>query len=114
VLGIDQQNQRFYEAHNYTPILSGFIKIGQMLVLQKAIRAVEQGRADEPLDVTNEMRERLMTLDCCTPFSWTIQLRTYGKKVHDSTTSLGYIQSSEDAQAVIGTSSCQSARFRHL
>jgi hypothetical protein len=27
VMGIDSYNSRFYEAHSYTPLLSGFIKI---------------------------------------------------------------------------------------
>lgn len=33
VLGIDESNERFHEAPNYTPKLSGFIKIAQLLVL---------------------------------------------------------------------------------
>lgn len=41
VLGIDEANSTFYDAPTYTPKLSGFIKISQLLVLEKAIIAVE-------------------------------------------------------------------------
>jgi hypothetical protein len=98
VLGIDEANAAFYEAPNYTPKLSGFIKITQLLVLQQAVYAVEDGRSDDPLEPLDDMRERFMLLDTSTPFSWAISLRSYGKRIRDSTTSLGYIQWSEDGQ----------------
>jgi hypothetical protein len=89
VMGIDNHSSRFHEAHSYTPLLSGFIKISQMLVLESAFRACETKRSTDPLDLLEEMRERFMTIDCRTPFSWTIQLRSFGKKIRDSTTSIG-------------------------
>jgi hypothetical protein len=67
-MGIDTKNSRFYEAQTYTPMLSGFIKISQMLVLQKAISATDKGLTEEPIDVLEEMRERFMTIDCRSPF----------------------------------------------
>jgi hypothetical protein len=100
VLGIDKKNSTFFEAQNYTPILSGFIKIGQMLVLQKAVRAVESEEVEEPFTILDEMRERFMTIETCTPFSWAVQLRSYSKRVRDSMTSLGYIQWSEDNETI--------------
>jgi hypothetical protein len=100
VLGIDEANGVFYEAPNFTPKLSGFIKITQLLVLQKAVYAAEDGSADDPLDALDEMRERFMMLDTSTPFAWTLSLRSFGKRIRDSTTSLGYIQWSEDAQQI--------------
>ncbi|GAB7336620.1 hypothetical protein MBLNU13_g10315t1 [Cladosporium sp. NU13] len=100
VMGIDNNSARFYEAHSYTPLLSGFIKISQMLVLESAFRACEKKRSADPLDLLEEMRERFMTIDCRTPFSWTIQLRSFGKKIRDSTTSIGYIQWSEDEKTL--------------
>lgn len=92
VIGIDNYSSRFHEAHSYTPLLSGFIKISQMLVLESAFRTCQTNRSVDPLDLLEEMRERFMTIDYCTPFSWTIQLRSFGKKIRDSTTSIGYIQ----------------------
>jgi hypothetical protein len=74
VMGIDNHSFRFHEAHNYTPLLSGFIKISQMLVLERAFRTFKTKQSVDPMDLLAEMRERFMTIDCRTPFSWTIQL----------------------------------------
>lgn len=100
VLGVDTGSCSFFEALNYTSRLSGFIKISQMLVLEAAVRAMESGKVDNPLDPLEEMRQRFMTVDNCTPFSWAVSLRSFGKQIRDSTTSLGYIQWSDDEQTV--------------
>ena len=100
VLGIDESNDTFYEAPNYTPMLSGLIKIAQMLVVQKAAFAVEDGHTEEALDALEDMRARFMTLNNCTPFTWAVSLRSFGKRIRDSITSLGYIQWSEDGHTV--------------
>lgn len=100
VLGIDTGNSAFHQTPNYTPKLLGFIKIGQMLVLQKAVRKVEKGEADNSLDPLNDMRQQFMTVDNCTPFSWAVSLRSFGKSIRDCVTSLGYIQWSEDGLTV--------------
>lgn len=100
ILGIDAARSRFLEAPNYTSRPSGFIKIGQMLVLEKAVREAECGNVDNILDPLDDMRRRFMTVDNCTPFSWAISLRSFGKRIRDSTTSLGYIQWSDDGRTV--------------
>jgi hypothetical protein len=97
VLGIDEANGVFHEAQNFTPKLSGFIKITQLLVLQSAVYAAEDGLANNPLDALDKMHETFMMLDTSTPFAWILSLRSFGKQIRDSTTSLGYIQWSEDA-----------------
>ena len=90
IIGIDVCNSTFYEAINYTSILSGFIKISQMLVLQKAVEE-EHSRAACSFDLLDEMRERFMTVDNCTPLSWAVSLRAFRKNVSDIVTSLRYI-----------------------
>lgn len=100
ILGIDTSNSTFFEAPNYTSKLSGFIKISQMLVLEAAVREMESGSVDNALDPLDEMRQRFMTVDTCTPFSWAVSLRSFGKQIRDNTTSLGYIQWSDDGQTV--------------
>jgi len=100
VLGIDEANGTLYEAPNYTPKLSAFIKIAQLLVLQKAVMMAEDGLAQDPLDPLDEIRERFMTLNNTTPFTWALHMRSYGKQIRDSTTSLGYMRWSEDAQTI--------------
>jgi hypothetical protein len=69
VLGIDTGNSSFFEAPNYTSKLSGFIKISQMLVLEAAVRAVESGKVDNPLDPLEDIRQCFITVDNCITFS---------------------------------------------
>lgn len=46
------------------------------------------------------MRDRFLLHETHTPFNWALRLRAYGKKVRNSTTSLGYIYWSEDNQTL--------------
>ena len=71
-----------------------------MLVLEAAVREMESGKVDNALDPLEEMRQRFTTVDNYTPFSWAVSLRSFGKQIRDNTTSLGYIQWSDDKQTV--------------
>lgn len=99
-LAIDEDKGILREAYHYTPLLSGFIKIAQMLVIQHAVVGAEDGKAEHPADLLDEMRERFMVHGARSPFSWASRLRVYGKKVRDSTTCLGYITWSDDEKCV--------------
>lgn len=100
VLRIGSGNSTFYGPLTYTFVLSGFIKIGQMLVLQKAVQVEETGRGGYAFDLLDEMKERFMTVDNRTPLSWAVSLRSFGKHISDAVTSFGYIQWSEDEQTI--------------
>jgi hypothetical protein len=101
VLGIDEKpGGVFRSTLNYSPDLSKFIKMAQMLVVQRAITGVESGEAEHPSDLLDEMRVRFMTRGTRTAFDWACRLRAYAKKVVSNTTSLGYIMWSEDAETV--------------
>ena len=100
VLGIDRDKNVLKEAYHYTPTLSGFIKISQLVVLQEAVIATEEGTRAQPADLLDDMRDRFMVHGTRSPFSWASRLRTYGKQVRDSTTYLGYIAWIEDAESV--------------
>ncbi|KAK1808807.1 hypothetical protein LTR12_016830 [Friedmanniomyces endolithicus] len=89
ILGIDEANDTFLDAVKYTPRLSAFVKIAQLLVLRKAVVEVEAGSAADPLEALDAMRLRFMTLNNPTPFTWALQLRAFGKQIRDSTTSMG-------------------------
>jgi hypothetical protein len=67
------------EANSYK--LSQFIKIGEMLVVQKAVQDYERGRIGEPLNTMNDMRECFMIITSCTPSSWAVQLRSFEKDI---------------------------------
>ena len=90
-LAIDEGRGVLKEAYHYTPFLSGFIKIAQMLVIQSAVVEAEEGKTEQPGDLLDEMRDRFTVHGARSPFSWMSRLRVYGKKVRDSTTCLGYI-----------------------
>jgi hypothetical protein len=46
------------------------------------------------------MRDRFMIYGSNSPMNWALKLRAYGKKVRDSTTSLGFIIWSEDGSTL--------------
>ncbi|GAB7336608.1 hypothetical protein MBLNU13_g10306t2 [Cladosporium sp. NU13] len=100
VAAIDVTKNILREAHVYSSLLSGFVKIAQMLVIQRAIVGVEKGEATYPAELIDELRERFLVYSSRTPFSWACRLRAYAKKVRDSTTSLGCILWNEEGNAV--------------
>jgi hypothetical protein len=100
VLGIDKHCQGFREPYDYTSYLSGMVKIAQMLVAEHAVRLAENSRTATPADALDEMRERFLLYGVRAPFGWITRLRTYGKKVQNTTTSLGYIYWSDDEQTL--------------
>ncbi|KAL5585664.1 hypothetical protein FOVSG1_013356 [Fusarium oxysporum f. sp. vasinfectum] len=101
VMGIRQDvtssnAQKLSEAAEFTPKLSALIKMGQLLVAERALLAVELDEADFPAYALEEMQDRFMTKDSRSPISWSLKLRAYGKAIKDNTTSLGYIMWSDD------------------
>jgi len=100
VLGVDYEKETLIKAYSYTPFLSAFVKVGQMLVVQSAVLAVEDGTCDDPGDRLDEMRERFLMHGSRSPFNWVLRLRAYGKKIRNSTTSLGYIHWSDDNETL--------------
>lgn len=101
VLGIDERPGEVFKGPlSYSPQLSKFIKISQMLVVQRAVMAVEDGHAEYPSTMIGEMRERFMVRGSRSAFDWAYRLRSYAKKMLSNTTSVGYIIWSEDAQTI--------------
>jgi hypothetical protein len=101
VLGIDEKpGGVFRSTLNYSSDLSKFIKMAQMLVVQRAVTGAENGEVEHPSDLLDEMRQRFMVRGTRTAFDWAYRLRSYAKKVVSNTTSLGYIMWSEDAGTV--------------
>jgi hypothetical protein len=69
VLGIDESPRGvFCSPLSYSPNLSKFIKIAQMLVVQQSVVAAEEGEVEHPLDMLDEMRERFMVRGSRTAF----------------------------------------------
>ncbi|GAB1213286.1 hypothetical protein ATERTT37_002435 [Aspergillus terreus] len=91
VLGINPQRRTFRDPYSYTHYLSGLVKIAQMLVAEQAVALAERGSVAYPTDALEDMRPRFLLFRVQAPFGWIARLRTYGKKIQNSTTSLGYI-----------------------
>ena len=101
VLGIDNSPSSVFRGPlSYSPHLSKFIKMAQMLVVQRSVVAAAEGEVEHPSYMLDEMRERFMVRGSRTAFDWACRLRTYAKKVVSNTTSLGYIAWSEDGTLV--------------
>jgi hypothetical protein len=60
VIAIDPVKGILKEAYHFTPTLSGFIKIAQMLVIQKAVVGVRDVESIQPADLLNKMRLRFL------------------------------------------------------
>ncbi|THC88033.1 hypothetical protein EYZ11_012517 [Aspergillus tanneri] len=100
VLGVDAPRQTFRDLFAYTKNLSGLVKIAQMLVVERAVKIANDGLVTHPADALDDMRERFLLHGVRAPFGWITRLRTYGKKIQNTTTSLGYIYWSEDEQTL--------------
>jgi hypothetical protein len=85
---------------SYSPDLSKFIKIAQMLVIQRSVVAAEEGEVEHPSYMLDEMRERFIVRGSRIAFDWACRLRLYAKKVVSNTTSLSYIAWLEDRSSV--------------
>jgi hypothetical protein len=61
VLGIDESpGGVFCGPLSYSPDLSKFVKMAQMLVVQQSVVAAEEGEIKHPSYMLDEMRERFM------------------------------------------------------
>jgi hypothetical protein len=100
VLGVDPARQTFRDPYGYTSYLSGLVKMAQMLVALQAVRLAKTSQVTHPADALDEMRERFLLYGVRAPFGWITRLRTYGKKIQNSTTSMGYIYWSDDEQTL--------------
>jgi hypothetical protein len=98
VLGINEGRDGFHDACNFTSKLSAFIKMAQLLVLQRAVVAAECGETQFPSEALDEMQDRFMVLESRSPMNWALKLRAYGKKIRESTTCLGSLIWSVDGE----------------
>lgn len=68
-LGIDPMKGILKEAYHFTPSISGFIKIAQMLVIQKSVIGGRESERLQPADLLDEMRARFSINGVRSPFS---------------------------------------------
>jgi hypothetical protein len=70
VLGIDESPRGVFRGPlSYSPNLSKFIKMAQMLVVQQSVVAAEEGEVEHPLDMLDEIREQFIVRGSRTAFN---------------------------------------------
>jgi hypothetical protein len=97
-LGINKERNGLDGAAIYTPKLSGFVKLAQLLVIQHAVIEHRAGRVVFPNELVAELQDRFMVFGSDTPMNWILNLRAYGKKERDNTTTTGHIMWSDDGE----------------
>ncbi|KAL5405335.1 hypothetical protein PMIN04_012374 [Paraphaeosphaeria minitans] len=97
-LGINKERNGLDEAATYTPKLSGLIKLAQLLVIQHAVIEHRAARVEFPNELVAELQDRFMVFGSDTPMNWILDLRAYGKKARDNTTTAGHIMWSDDGE----------------
>lgn len=101
VLGVDENNAgAFCNAAAYSPVLSKFIKISQMLVIQRAVAAAEDGDVEYPADMLDDLRKRFLVQGSRSPFDWAYKQRQIARRIASNTTGTGAIIWTEDCQRV--------------
>jgi hypothetical protein len=90
VLGIDESPGGVFRGPlSYSPDLSKFVKMAQMLVVQRSVVGAEEGEVEHPSYMLDEMRERIMIRGSRTAFDWACRLRSYAKEVVSNTIDVG-------------------------
>jgi RecQ family ATP-dependent DNA helicase len=90
VLGIEGQDQ-WTEPGNYTPHLSGLIKIAQLFVIQLGYERKRDDEVESSMDEIEIMHDRFMTTGTKGPMNWALQLRLLGRKIKNMTTEQGHV-----------------------
>ncbi|EDN04930.1 predicted protein [Histoplasma mississippiense (nom. inval.)] len=70
------------------------------LYQKQAVQMAEDEQVEHPADALDAMRERFLLPGVAAPFGWVTRLRTFGKRVQNTTTSLGYVCWSDDQQTL--------------
>jgi hypothetical protein len=78
VMGINEERKGFCELENFTYYLLAFIKIAQLLVMQRAVVAADLGEAEFSGELLDEMQDWFMVLSSRSPMHWALKLRTFG------------------------------------
>ncbi|KAK3064859.1 hypothetical protein LTS18_003285 [Coniosporium uncinatum] len=95
-VGIDQDWLCFREPTNYTSQLSAFIKIGQLLVVLRAIAGADLAEVDFPTDLPDDMMNHFVVFGTESPMDYAQRLRCFWANIRDTTTSIGHIIWSDD------------------
>jgi hypothetical protein len=68
VLGINSEGS-YHEAIAYTPHLFAFVKMAQLLVVQRAVSAVDEDEVDHATEILDAMQDRFMAYGTRSPIN---------------------------------------------
>src|SRR5579862_514407 len=95
VIGLENvrgsEGYRFKDAVQYMVILSGFIKVGQMLVLQYCYKQEEDCKVKSCRQLLEKLHTECLTVSSATPMDWALRLRLYGRGISRRMTMEGCI-----------------------
>ena len=89
--GDDPNQYKFKDASEYTSILSGFIKIAQMLTVQYCLEEEESGEVVSCRELLEQVHTQFLVVSTATPMDWVLRLRLYGRGIGRKTTAVGYV-----------------------
>ncbi len=95
-----QEQIHFHHAGTYTPNLSAFIKLAQLLVIQRSVLAVEWGETLYTANMLKVLQERFIVYGQRSPVNWAQKSRSIGKRIMQISTVIGYISWSDDGEHV--------------
>ena len=72
------------------------MKIVQLLVIQGSLWQYEAGESQHPGSYLRTFRGKWLMRDGSTPFAWILLLRQYGRRIRNTTTSVGLISWADD------------------
>jgi len=82
---------RFKDSAQCTPVLSGFIKIAQMLTVQYCLEKEKEKEEDSCRRLLEQLHTRFLTVSSATPMDWILRLRLYGRGIGKRMTAEGCI-----------------------
>jgi hypothetical protein len=85
------EQYRFKDPTQYTPILSGFIKVAQMLTLQYCFEQEDDGEVKSCRQLLEQLHSQFLTVGTSTPMDWALRLRLYGRGIGKRMTAEGCI-----------------------
>ncbi|KAH0548600.1 hypothetical protein GP486_007856 [Trichoglossum hirsutum] len=94
--GTQPGQYKFKDASQYTPILSGFIKVAQMLTVQYCLEKEERVEVKSCRELLEQLHARFLVVSTATPMDWVLRLRLYGRAIHNKTTAVGGINWNEE------------------
>jgi hypothetical protein len=82
---------KFRDSAQYTPILSGFVKIAQMLTVQYCLEQEKNDKVESCRELLEQLHTQFLTVSSATPMDWVLRLRLYGRGIVRRMTAEGCI-----------------------